>query len=49
MWTALRGAGVPIIADWLDSPVNRDGEEPSASSGRLKKDGPQQWIVDHCI
>jgi hypothetical protein len=32
MWKALRGAGLPIVADWLDSPINRDGAKPSADA-----------------
>jgi hypothetical protein len=27
-WTALRAAGVPICASWIDAPFNRDGSEP---------------------
>jgi hypothetical protein len=29
-WQALRAAGVPIVASWLDQPFNHDGGEPSA-------------------
>jgi hypothetical protein len=29
MWTALRGAGLPIVADWIDSPINRTGTAPA--------------------
>jgi len=29
-WQALRAAGVPIAAGWLDQPFNHDGSEPSA-------------------
>jgi hypothetical protein len=28
-WTALRAAGVPIVASWIDAEFNRTGEEPS--------------------
>jgi hypothetical protein len=29
MWKALRGAGVPIAADWIDSPINGTNAEAS--------------------
>jgi hypothetical protein len=29
-WAALRAAGVPIVASWLDAPFNHDGSEPTA-------------------
>jgi hypothetical protein len=32
MWKALRGAGVPIVADWIDSPINRTDAEPTADA-----------------
>jgi hypothetical protein len=28
-WRALRAAGVPIVASWIDAPFNGTGEEPS--------------------
>jgi hypothetical protein len=27
MWAALREAGIPIYASWIDAPFNRDGSE----------------------
>jgi hypothetical protein len=27
-WCALRAAGIPITASWIDAPFNRDGGEP---------------------
>jgi hypothetical protein len=30
-WTALRAAGVPIVASWIDAPFNHDGSEPSST------------------
>src|SRR5262249_16855701 len=30
-WAALRAAGVPIVASWIDWPPNYTGEEPSES------------------
>jgi hypothetical protein len=27
-WAALRAAGIPIHASWVDAPFNRTGEEP---------------------
>jgi hypothetical protein len=29
-WQALRAAGVPIVASWIDAPFNHDGSELSA-------------------
>jgi hypothetical protein len=33
-WRALRDAGVDIRASWIDSPINRDGAEPTATEWR---------------
>jgi hypothetical protein len=32
MWTALRGAGLPIVADWIDAKLNRDDIRPSSDT-----------------
>jgi hypothetical protein len=32
MWTALRGADVPIVADWIDSSINRSDTKPPADA-----------------
>jgi hypothetical protein len=39
-WQALRAAGVPIAASWLDAPFNHDGSEPT----------PDDWTAhwDRC-
>jgi hypothetical protein len=29
MWTALRGAGIPIIASWISSEINKTDAEPT--------------------
>jgi hypothetical protein len=33
-WQALRAAGVPIVASWIDAPFNHDGSELSADEWR---------------
>jgi hypothetical protein len=33
-WQALRAAGVPIVASWLDQPFNHDGGSPRRMNGR---------------
>jgi hypothetical protein len=33
-WSALRSAGIPLIASWIDAEFNRTGEEPSADAWR---------------
>jgi hypothetical protein len=44
-WTALRAAGVPIAASWLDQPFNHDGSEPSADHwSQLLARG--RWSID---
>ena len=34
-WGALRAAGVPIVASWIDAPFNHTGEEPSEDAWSL--------------
>jgi hypothetical protein len=34
-WQALRAAGVPIVASWIDAPFNRDHSEPSEDAWSL--------------
>jgi hypothetical protein len=33
LWTALRGAALPIAAGWIDSPLNGSGAEPTPDAG----------------
>jgi hypothetical protein len=40
-WQALRAAGVPIVASWIDASFNRDGSEPTPDGWR------QHW--EKCI
>jgi len=30
MWKALRGAGIPIVADWIDAELNRNDLKPTS-------------------
>jgi hypothetical protein len=39
-WRALRAAGMPIVAPWIDSPLNAaDAPEPSADQWRMHWSG----------
>jgi hypothetical protein len=35
MWTALRGAGLPIVADWLDCEINKTDAKPTSHAWNL--------------
>jgi hypothetical protein len=52
LWTALRGAGLPLVADWIDSPINRieaDDVTPDMWARLWQRNLEQAAAADICL